>query len=52
MPYVVFDPYWDELGTFATEQEAAEACEQRWPGAHYLFRPDGVPPTTSTLWDD
>jgi hypothetical protein len=52
MVYVVFDPYWDELGMFLTEQEAKQACEQRWRGAHYLWRPDGVQPTTNKIWDE
>lgn len=48
--YVVFDPYWDRLGTFADEESARAAIATRWPGAH-VVRTDGSESAAPLPWD-
>jgi|GEM_PF-4915301 len=58
--FVVYDPYYDPVSAFATQEEADAACrpEGAHPGYHVLFTPDVEPASTAAMpyvpkpWED
>jgi hypothetical protein len=57
--YVVYDPYWDPVWGYETEEEAEAACKPggAHPGCHVIFEPKARPgdcsgiPVTQKPWE-